>query len=104
MISKEQLKSKLDSAKIKSLESSNKNAYPSQLQMAKNLGTSIVRNMQSVVSGNGLRISDEEANRRLSICNGCEYFDQIQKRCKKCGCFMAVKTYLKAEKCPLGKW
>lgn len=104
MISKEQLKSKLDSAKIKSLESSNKNAYPSQLQMAKNLGTSIVRNMQSVVAGNGLRISDEEANHRLNICNSCEYFDQIQKRCKKCGCFMAVKTYLKAEKCPLGKW
>lgn len=104
MISKEQLKSKLDSAKIKSLESSNKNAYPSQLQMAKNLGTSIVRNMQSVVAGNGLRISDEEANRRLNICSNCEYFDQIQKRCKKCGCFMAVKTYLKAEKCPLGKW
>jgi hypothetical protein len=104
MINKEQLKSKLDSAKIKNLQSSNKILYPSQLQMAKNLGTSIARNMQSVISGNGLRISDEEASRRLDICNSCEFFDQIQKRCRKCGCYMAVKTYLKAEKCPIGKW
>jgi len=37
MISKEQLKNKLDSSRIRSLQSSNKAAYPSNTQMAKNL-------------------------------------------------------------------
>ena len=104
MISKEQLKNKLDASRIRSLQSSNKAAYPSNTQMAKNLGTSIVRNIQSVAAGNSLKISDEEVKNRLQICGGCEFFDSNQNRCRKCGCFMAVKTYLKAERCPIGKW
>jgi len=28
----------------------------------------------------------------------------LSKQCKKCGCFMAIKTKLQAATCPLGKW
>lgn len=104
MISKEQLKAKLDASRARELQSSNKAVYPSNTQMAKNLGTSIVRNIQSVAAGNSLKIGDSEANSRLQICQSCDFFDSNQNRCRKCGCFMAVKTYLKAERCPIGKW
>ena len=33
-----------------------------------------------------------------------EHFDAEQERCRKCGCWVSIKTYLKAEKCPIGKW
>jgi hypothetical protein len=32
------------------------------------------------------------------------FFDSLSERCSRCGCFLSVKTYLKAEKCPVGKW
>jgi hypothetical protein len=79
-------------------------SMPSMTQMIGNLTSSIVNNVASVASGNPLTSSDEEAKRRLSICNGCEFFNSQQQRCGKCGCKMAVKTYLRAEKCPVGKW
>jgi hypothetical protein len=104
MISREQLKAKLDEQKIKTLSSSNKANYPSFGQMAKGLGNSVIRNVRSVADGNNLKISEADAKHRLDICKSCEFFDEGPQRCRKCGCFMAVKTYLKAEKCPIGKW
>lgn len=110
MISKEQLKAKLDQPKIEQLKNGNNpfnsvnKKMPSSTQMVKNLGNSLVRNIQSMAAGNPLKISDAEANSRLEICKGCEFFNSDSQRCTKCGCYMAVKTYLKAEKCPVGKW
>jgi len=46
----------------------------------------------------------ELANNRLEICKECPFLIQATTQCKECGCFMAVKTKLKAAKCPLGKW
>jgi hypothetical protein len=104
MIDKEQLKAKMDAPKIRQLQGISSPQYPSNLQMAKNLGNSVVRNIRSVASGNNLRLSDEEANKRFEICNNCEFFNKLDNRCLKCGCYMAIKTYLKAERCPIGKW
>jgi uncharacterized paraquat-inducible protein A len=110
MIEKERLKAKLDAAKINELKHG-KNPlvprnlqYPSTTQMAKNLGNSLVRNIQSVAAGNTINLPTTQANQRLEICKGCEFFDASQDRCTKCGCKMAIKTYLRAEKCPIGKW
>lgn len=110
MINKEQLKAKLDSSKIEQLKNgknpsnSLNKRMPSSIQMAKNLGNSLVRNVQSVAAGNPLKISEAEAKSRLEICKSCEFFNTESQRCTKCGCYMSVKTYLKAEKCPVGKW
>jgi hypothetical protein len=50
-------------------------------------------------------VEDEElGNTRLEICKGCPELIQLTTTCKKCGCFMAVKTKLKASTCPIGKW
>ena len=106
MISKEQLKQRLQTqSKVRELSYSNKPLpMPSAGQMIKNVGGSIVRTVKSVAAGNSLNVTDEEKAKRLAICKGCEFFDTSSDRCSKCGCYLAVKTYLKAEKCPIGKW
>lgn len=50
------------------------------------------------------RATEEEANRRFAICEGCPELTHITARCKLCGCFMFAKTKLQPATCPLGKW
>ena len=42
-------------------------------------------------------------DKRLDICNGCEFLTEKNK-CEKCGCFMKVKTRVATARCPIGKW
>ena len=98
------LKARLEQTRQKQLHSSNKPNSPSLGRMALNAGQSLARNVVSVAQGNSLKIDAGQANHRLSICNQCEFFQKTSQRCNKCGCFLSVKTYLKAEKCPIGKW
>jgi len=51
-----------------------------------------------------IKVSDEEKNNRLNICLSCPELIKITKQCKKCGCFMELKTKLENAKCPIGKW
>lgn len=44
------------------------------------------------------------ATKRYEICSQCPELIQPTKQCKKCMCFMVLKTKLKHAKCPLGKW
>jgi hypothetical protein len=48
--------------------------------------------------------SQQEADARYAICNSCPELMSLTKQCKKCGCFMAMKTKLKLATCPAGKW
>ena len=49
--------------------------------------------------------SEEEiAKSRLEICKTCEYFRPKTETCRKCGCFMKLKTTLANAKCPIEKW
>jgi len=50
------------------------------------------------------KLTDEEASKRMSICESCEFLIPITKNCKKCGCFMVAKTKLPHASCPIGKW
>lgn len=50
------------------------------------------------------RVLDTVALERYEICKTCEHFRPIPKTCKKCGCFMKMKTTLAKAKCPVGKW
>lgn len=47
---------------------------------------------------------DELSNKRYEICKSCPELIKLTKQCKKCGCFMAVKTKLQKAVCPIGKW
>ena len=44
------------------------------------------------------------SEQRLSICKECPEFFAATTQCKKCGCFMVLKTKLEMAKCPLEKW
>ena len=99
------LKNETAQSKIESFGGiSGNSSLPSKVSMLRNLTSSIVNNAKSVYNGNALKLTKEEANSRLEICKKCEFFNSINERCTKCGCHMALKTYLKAEKCPVGKW
>lgn len=43
---------------------------------------------------------------RLDICRQCEFLFKPTMTCKKCGCFMRIKTLLPegTVHCPEGKW
>ena len=45
-----------------------------------------------------------EKEKRLEICNRCEWFDGQQLRCKACGCYLIAKAAIRGAKCPKGKW
>jgi len=52
-------------------------------------------------------VSEQEARRRLDICEGCkEWFDPESGRCNRpeCGCNMDVKVTWAEQRCPIGKW
>ncbi len=50
------------------------------------------------------RSKRELIEQRLDICNSCEWFNKRVAKCKKCGCFMKLKTTLQDAKCPMEKW
>jgi hypothetical protein len=102
-MNREHLKRMIQENKIRSLESSNKK-MPSSFQMAKNLGSDILKNVKSISQGNPINSDQSEIEKRKSICNSCEFFISDSQKCSKCGCNMAIKTYLKASVCPIGKW
>lgn len=74
---------------------------PSKFEMAKNLTKSAFAMAKGVIRGEALKETDSEAQRRLEICQRCEFFRKSDQRCSRCGCYMSVKTYLKSSKCPL---
>lgn len=50
------------------------------------------------------RSQEEIVEYRLSICRTCEFFKPKTEQCRKCGCFMNLKTKLERANCPIGKW
>lgn len=57
-----------------------------------------------LLNPNEPRSPEELSEYRLSICKGCEHFRQVAQTCKKCGCFMKLKTTLEKARCPIGRW
>ena len=50
-------------------------------------------------------IHDEDIiNKRWDECEKCEFLIKPTNNCKKCGCFMKVKTHFATSSCPIGKW
>lgn len=84
------------------LEKEDLNDFPSPFQMARNLLKQAWDSTKGVVQTGQLLVKAEEANKRLSICEGCEFFKD--KRCTECGCFMEQKVHLQAASCPKSKW
>jgi hypothetical protein len=46
----------------------------------------------------------EIRNERFDVCKGCDRLFKPTRTCRECGCFMALKTWLKDAACPKDKW
>ena len=57
-----------------------------------------------LLNPNEPRSPKELSQARLAICSTCDFFRPNSKTCRKCGCFMKLKTTLEHAKCPIGKW
>lgn len=79
-----------------------KTQMPSVAEMGKNLLNTAANVVKGVAAGESLSVTDEQANKRLEICKSCEYY--VGERCTQCGCYMSVKTHIRAANCPVGKW
>jgi hypothetical protein len=88
-------------------------ALPSIGQMIRTAAQAAIDETKAITRGES-PVSQEEINRRLSICGECEFFtpnikelsekQRKQRRCVKCGCFMNLKAKLRSNHCPIGKW
>lgn len=47
---------------------------------------------------------DELAEKRMSVCNSCEFKKVVTNRCRACGCYLPAKTRVLKQKCPKNKW
>ena len=59
---------------------------------------------QGAKEGKGIIVSEDISKLRTEECERCDYYDKIQTRCRKCGCYMKVKVKFTNTECPLGKW
>ena len=53
---------------------------------------------------NVLLFDQDIIDKRMDICNGCEFLFKPTGSCKKCGCFVKAKTRVATARCPIGKW
>ena len=81
-----------------------KKEYPPKIQMAKNLGESIKKNISTLLKGDKFAASNEKVKMRERICLHCDWFEKKKLRCIKCGCVIPIKIRLEEESCPLNKW
>lgn len=70
-------------------------------QWKKNLGET---RPWDVVNPTIEHVPDEVQKARYDLCLACPELIKLTKQCKKCGCFMPLKTKLPAAECPIGKW
>ena len=76
---------------------------PSFLTMAGNAFKAVAMESAAYIAGSP-EVSQEDIEKRTSICNGCDRFIKEVDRCAECGCFLQYKTRLRSQHCPLDKW
>lgn len=72
-----------------------------KLRLAKESARTIAKN---VVTGEDLKVSEEEYQKRQAICNACPKHLPAMNQCGECFCMLSLKARLNGMKCPLGKW
>lgn len=57
-----------------------------------------------ILDPNMPKVTESVRKERIDACMGCEHLIKFTKQCKKCGCFMKVKSHIPWASCPVGKW
>lgn len=80
---------------------------PPMRKMVRNAAAAALQTVRQVAAGMPLLVSSDEAERRRTICEGCQkWFRASDYRCSHpgCGCRMRLKTWLYSQQCPAGNW
>jgi hypothetical protein len=80
--------------------------YPSLIDQGKNLAKfswDLIKYIQTNQNGI-LFVTDEVYKERMTICKGCDKYDELENRCKECGCYVPGKAKIILDSCPLDKW
>lgn len=77
-------------------------SFPSLSDQIKNVSLSLFNVMTQALKTGSVVAHEQVVEKRIELCNGCEFLDN--NRCSACGCYIALKSGLAAEKCPKGKW
>ncbi len=76
--------------------------FPSLTKQAANASLSIFNVITQAIKTGKARAEQDVVKKRINLCETC---DQLKdNRCLSCGCYIALKAGLRAEKCPLEKW
>lgn len=74
----------------------------------KNLAGAAGRTIKRVFKGERIKVEQEVADERWSICTSCEHLkqgeDKTKGSCRLCGCNMQNKVWWASEWCPEQKW
>ncbi len=60
------------------------------------------RALGAVVTGAEVIVEPATEAQRIKACIACDRLKH--KRCEECGCFVALKSKLATESCPLSRW
>lgn len=84
---------------------------PSKVEMGLNILKAGAKAVSHIIKEKEVPLTKEELQKlRLDICKSCPFVIKPKKknkgkhRCSKCGCYLEMKTRVKTEKCPKGKW
>jgi len=75
---------------------------PSMFDQAKNFMLTAANVMAGAASSGKITASSDVVEKRLAACHACPHLSR--NRCTVCGCYLNIKTGLKAADCPLKKW
>lgn len=64
----------------------------------------MLRAGRAAAHGKSVLVTERQQSRRLRICAACPFYDGRVHQCNKCGCFVDLKTLLRTESCPVGRW
>lgn len=64
----------------------------------------VIKQNKKKLSGSFTPVPEIISTDRMNICRSCEFLFKPTNSCKKCGCFMNVKTKMIHATCPIGKW
>lgn len=76
------------------------NSLPSRLDMVKNIISAF---KEITIHGFETR-PEEEIEKALKICISCPFFKEDGPRCGRCGCYLKIKSTMKAWHCPEHRW
>ncbi len=77
---------------------------PPLTEQIANASHALLRAGKALLTGRPLQRSQAQQEACLAVCAACDRWDDQAGRCLECGCYMALKSRLATEQCPLGRW